>query len=1020
MEVEHEGSSTPQTSGGQSSQLPLEKESPPPVLSATSGVSAARLSSSSGSVWESTGEKGHQATSFASPAIPPNNPLSTQVRPSRVFSESSEPLFEPDELPRPADESVDYEAGAKEILSTSPEYFSLEHPTFVAVVEQLSPSIILPHSAAQDSQTLSDLPVSSTCSDTVVSSGIRSKELQVSSLQLSLFNSAIVPEKQTFEGLSVETSTPLTAHSHGMSSEPPTPGSPPLPSQTSPAPSPAQLHDISEPHRSPSLKVASTGPSQSTSTSPVALSLPRRDTTGRYSFRESEHQKRRNQPALLGGPSSSSRGNTTEEKKAAENDLSSLETSSKNCDVYIGLFGTDLLLARYAKWMHAELESHGTSCFIADRSLYSEQRSHDIALSVLHSVTFGVVLITKKAFRNPYTIEEISIFLDRGNLVPVFFDVAPPDCLMRDIVEKRGEIWEVDGGELWSVYKGGEKSWSDAVEGLLTVEDRRVEANWRNWRESIRQVGRLVGSSLGRHSAADIEDQREAHEELPWPRNAYFAGREKELKVVDKMLFSGGNATTVDSSGTVAQTLARRSDDSSKAETEDLEATRLSNYGESHEEIVVWPYQSSGQFSGLCRDPFQTQSQLERGREGFSGNLKEHSGSRRGTWGRSSREQKRRDSNDRRGENDKFRFSHYCVVTGAPGIGKSELALEYAYRNAQKFEMVLWVNGESRYLRQNYLNLSSVLGVDVGSTENQSQTGNTTGRGRVMTFDEREAEAVQTIRHKLQTDIPYLLIIDNLDAERDPLDGRDLTELLPRPGSATHVIITTRLPRVMHFDISLELPHLSSFEALTLMRDGKWEERSFSVQQIDKFKEFEDKLGRLPFGLAIVGRLINEFDMKPSEILAKMGTVETKKSSFTSNSMGRDDMVLRSNTFLVKLLDVCFNLMAGGTGAKSLAVRMAYVGGWFGPSPCPLWLLALAANKLEKELGGRTNFFISMLSCWMSTSNGRSEADARDLLTRLGLARASARDDSLYFPDIIQVRRPYPLLRRCLVSECII
>jgi hypothetical protein len=434
---------------------------------------------------------------------------------------------------------------------------------------------------------------------------------------------------------------------------------------------------------------------------------------------------------------------------------------------------------------------------------------------------------------------------------------------------------------------------------------------------------------------------------------------------------------------------------------------------------TAWLYPGgSSQPTGVSKEHHHPSThQIEpdrRSRESsFSGNVRDplSSGRRAGVRGRSSRENKRRDSADRRGGSDRTRFAPTCVLTGIPGIGKSELALEFAYRHSQKYRRVLWVGGECRYLRQNYLNQANLLGVDVGM-ETTTKVG---GRARVRTFEEHEADALHKVRHELERDLPYLLIIDNLDAERDLWDGRDLSEILPRLGSATHVVITTSLRRVMHLE-SLEVPYLSSFEALTLMHNGKRSERSFSVRQIDKFKEIEDKLGRLPFGLVIVGKLINEFNMKPSEILVKMGTIETvnlkPRNSFSSStSMERDtldDIVLRSNPFLVKLLDVCFSLMCGGTGAKScLAVRMAYVGGWFAPAPFPLSLLALAARKLQKELGSlqmRTHFITSMLGCWMPTyKHGRTEAEASALLTRLGLARASTRKDCLYFPDIIQV-----------------
>ena len=79
----------------------------------------------------------------------------------------------------------------------------------------------------------------------------------------------------------------------------------------------------------------------------------------------------------------------------------------------------------------------GIACIAADRAHYRDSRSHDIADRALSSLTFGVVIVTRKSFANPYSIEEFRTFLARKNLVPLFFDLGPEDCLARDIIEKR-------------------------------------------------------------------------------------------------------------------------------------------------------------------------------------------------------------------------------------------------------------------------------------------------------------------------------------------------------------------------------------------------------------------------------------------------------------------------------------------------------------------------------------------------------------------------------------------------------
>ncbi|XP_019098611.1 PREDICTED: uncharacterized protein LOC109131892, partial [Camelina sativa] len=97
--------------------------------------------------------------------------------------------------------------------------------------------------------------------------------------------------------------------------------------------------------------------------------------------------------------------------------------------------------------------------------------------------------------------------------------------------------------------------------------------------------------------------------------------------------------------------------------------------------------------------------------------------------------------------NSKSSTSVVCV-NGVPGIGKTELALEFAYRYSQRYKMVLWVGGEARYFRQNLLNLSFSLGLDVSADAEKD-------RGRLRSFDEQEFEAFKRIKRELFREMPY-------------------------------------------------------------------------------------------------------------------------------------------------------------------------------------------------------------------------------------------------------------------------
>ncbi|CAA3020053.1 NB-ARC domain-containing [Olea europaea subsp. europaea] len=154
--------------------------------------------------------------------------------------------------------------------------------------------------------------------------------------------------------------------------------------------------------------------------------------------------------------------------------------------------------------------------------------------------------------------------------------------------------------------------------------------------------------------------------------------------------------------------------------------------------------------------------------------------------------------------------SSVICINGSPGTGKTDLALEFAYRNAQRYKMVLWIGGQAQYFRQNILKLSVNMGLDV-SAEAENE------RGRTRSFDEQETEALKRVKGELFRDMPYLLIIDNLETEREWWEGKDLHDFIRRNTGGTHVIITRRLARVMNCD-PLQLLPLPFSDAMTLLR----------------------------------------------------------------------------------------------------------------------------------------------------------------------------------------------------------
>src|SRR6266567_2247270 len=143
------------------------------------------------------------------------------------------------------------------------------------------------------------------------------------------------------------------------------------------------------------------------------------------------------------------------------------------------------------------------------------------------------------------------------------------------------------------------------------------------------------------------------------------------------------------------------------------------------------------------------------------------------------------------------------AISGLGGVGKTQVAVEYAHRYAQDYEAVLWLQADSwETLTAECLRLATK---DLGLPEQQ------------------EAEKqVEEVKRWLQTHRRWLLILDNLEEPR---------EVLPRFLPTKHqgsVLITTRRRDVEALAQSEVLPVFSRYEGVLflLRRTGKIGQRA--------------------------------------------------------------------------------------------------------------------------------------------------------------------------------------------------
>lgn len=293
--------------------------------------------------------------------------------------------------------------------------------------------------------------------------------------------------------------------------------------------------------------------------------------------------------------------------------------------------------------------------------------------------------------------------LRRTTLIPLFFNT--------------------DANEIRTLFEPvSDNACKEALDLLKRYHEFQLEANEGNWRSCVSKAVSILRGKLGRKSV--VEKEVEAFEEMPFIRNEFFVGGEREIMEIETAFFG-------------------------------------------------------------CRDYLaDEENEVDHGRAG------QYISSEFGKWeGRNSLKRSKQNKS-KSGKLKNFGSSVVCI-NGLPGIGKTEIALEFAYRYSQIYNMVLWVGGEARYFRQNILNLSLNIGLDVGADEEKE-------RGRIRSFDEQQA--FKRVKRELFRDTPYLLIIGNLENEREWWEGKDLHDFIPRNTGGTHVLITTRLSKATSLD----------------------------------------------------------------------------------------------------------------------------------------------------------------------------------------------------------------------------
>jgi tetratricopeptide (TPR) repeat protein len=174
------------------------------------------------------------------------------------------------------------------------------------------------------------------------------------------------------------------------------------------------------------------------------------------------------------------------------------------------------------------------------------------------------------------------------------------------------------------------------------------------------------------------------------------------------------------------------------------------------------------------------------------------------------------------------------AISGLGGIGKTQLASEYAYRYSHDYEAVLWARAETREeLTASYSALATLLKLPEQHAGDQEIT-------------------IAAVKAWLHTHQKWLLILDNAD------DVTLLPAFLP-PHPGGHILLTTRAYDMQRLATRLEVETLPTEQgALLLLRraallpsDGELAQAPADEQRLAR--ELTQELGGLPLALDQAG-----------------------------------------------------------------------------------------------------------------------------------------------------------------------
>jgi DNA-binding SARP family transcriptional activator len=245
------------------------------------------------------------------------------------------------------------------------------------------------------------------------------------------------------------------------------------------------------------------------------------------------------------------------------------------------------------------------------------------------------------------------------------------------------------------------------------------------------------------------------------------------------------------------------------------------------------------------------------------------------------------------------------ALYGLGGVGKTQLAIEYAHRFAGDYDLVWWIDAEQAvFIAGQLARLGGKLNLPTRLTV---------------------ADTVELVLAELRRRRRWLLIFDNAERPQHVADYQ--------PGGAGHVLITSRSPGWGGLGGRLEVDVLTRPETVTLLRRR--------IPELDDrlADQLATELGDLPLAAAQAAAYLEQTGLPPGEYLSRF---RTRRASLLARGevLGYQGRVDTTWTLSLERL-------RSGTPA---AVPLLELAAFLAPEPIPLRLLTAHPELLDEPL----------------------------------------------------------------------